>query len=571
MMGSYVDTRIESFPRGADLLPGFRACVHDALWLLARQWQLGELDGSDAGTPITARLVTRATPVVAWQPGNKAPAAYTDQAPLEALAESDGMPLPWRDRVAAGLRLVRDLRRAGVDPKPLVVRYPLGIPDPAVDPDADPDAHATSSVTPDEVVATASVTAGRVPDPDVVAGIIDAQLDAMVAASGRPDSRAVFQSWRKRWATIQPHPSGAWQPQNLEYELAVAVADQAAPAYTAPDFKGGALDWFAFDVVHAAETEVAKATTPAAAQPTVTTTIPVPVTFHGSPVGRYWQLEDARIDLGALDTYPTEIGKLLLAEFSACFAGDWYRLPVRVPYGCAVHVDALVTCDTFGVATLVPDASAASGPRPWRMYEHSGSADGSWVLVPPVLAGTLESEPVEEVAFVRDPAADMVWGIERTVSNAVGQPVRRSEDLGRQGRVVPPDPRAAAPDAWMWRLQTTVPENWIPFLPTRGRGLNDDYLLVQGTMIRYRRTAATLASVPILPASLMLRDGLTLPERTVPREGVSVRRTRRTARWADGSRVSWWSRRAIIGHGEASSGLANDGLHPDGSTLALGQ
>src|SRR5205807_670693 len=124
----------------------------------------------------------------------------------------------------------------------------------------------------------------------------------------------------------------------------------------------------------------------------------------------------------------------------------------------------------------------------WRMYEHSvaeGQADGSWLLVPPVLASSSDSAPVEEVLLVRDPAADLCWGIERIVTNAVGRPVRRSEDLTAQSRDSAPDPR----------------------------------------------------------------------------EGLPFRRIRRRARGAGGNSTRWWSRQTTVGHGEASSGLAYDGLH----------
>jgi hypothetical protein len=211
------------------------------------------------------------------------------------------------------------------------------------------------------------------------------------------------------------------------------------------------------------------------------------------------------------------------------------------------------------------------------MFEHApapgATADGTWLLVPPVLAPPMRSAPVEEVVLVRDPAADLGWGIESVVTNAVGRAVRRGDDLRAQGRVSDPDPRAGLADTWIWRLATTVPENWIPFVPTSGRGPNDDYLLVQGAMLRYTRTAAgAVQAVPVLPASLQLRPGGTLPEREIPREGVSLRRLRTLARWVDGSRAQWWSRRRTVGHGEASSGLAYDGLHPTSEDpQALGQ
>ena len=362
----------------------------------------------------------------------------------------------------------------------------------------------------------------------------------------------------------------------------MATAEPAAPVYSATRFGGGTLDWYSFDTTAAPGNPVAAAAR-AAAMATVTsttTTVPVVAGFRGAPVGRYWQLEDARTDLGAIDTFPTELTSLLLAEFTACFAGDWYRLPVRVPYGSAVHIDALVSTDTFGVATLVPGASTRQGPRPWRMYEHSSAVEGSsrdeddgWLLVPPLAVPTLDSAPVEEVVLLRDPAADLAWGIEHIVTNAVGRPVRRSEDLLAQGRGATPDTRDGLPDAWVWRLATSVPENWIPLLPTRGRAADDDYTLVQGAMLRYTRSQdGTLAAVPVLPASLLLRAGLLLPEREVPREGMSIRRVRLLARAGDGSTVRWTSWQATLGHGQGSSGLAYDGLHTAASNpVSLGQ
>ncbi len=573
MASAVIHNRLEGHTRGTDLLPGLQARVHDALWLLARQRQLGELDGLDAGTPIGAALVARSVPLASWQPAGGEIAAYDGSTPLEALVESDGEPLPWRDRVAAGLRLARALRRAGVTPASLIAAHPLGVPDSAVDPDFNVEAHATSAVTPDEVIAVGIVTADRVVDPDAVAAAYDGDIDALVKATGGEPARAVLTEWRTWWASRTASRPGAWQPGELSYSLSASTSDPALPVFRAERFAGGALDWHAFDVAPGPGGAGAEPTAPVAV---TTRAVPTPLTFHGAPVGRYWQLEDARTDLGALDTYPTELAKLLIAEFTACFAGNWYRLPNRVPYGSATRIEALVSTDTFGISTLVPAATAASGPRPWRMYEHSpaeGTADGSWLLVPPVLAASMDSAAVEEVFLVRDLAADLAWGVEHIVTNAVGRPVQRSEDLSAQGRVPEPDPRDGLAGAWVWRLATTVHENWIPLLPTRGRADNDDYLLVQGSMLRYERAAdGTLTPTPILPAGILLRDMRTLAEREIPREGLSFWRSRRLARWPDGRRVQWFSRAISVGHGQASSGLAYDGLHVTSTNAdALGQ
>ena len=41
--------RLEGRPRTTDFDRALRAEVRDPLWLLTRQWQLGEFTGSDAG------------------------------------------------------------------------------------------------------------------------------------------------------------------------------------------------------------------------------------------------------------------------------------------------------------------------------------------------------------------------------------------------------------------------------------------------------------------------------------------------------------------------------------------
>ena len=43
--------RLEPGARSDDESVGLEARIHDPLWLLGRQWQLGEFHGSDGGSP----------------------------------------------------------------------------------------------------------------------------------------------------------------------------------------------------------------------------------------------------------------------------------------------------------------------------------------------------------------------------------------------------------------------------------------------------------------------------------------------------------------------------------------
>ena len=48
--------RLEARPRGTDLSQSLKAQVRDPLWLLCRQWQMGEFEGDDCGTPVYSDL-----------------------------------------------------------------------------------------------------------------------------------------------------------------------------------------------------------------------------------------------------------------------------------------------------------------------------------------------------------------------------------------------------------------------------------------------------------------------------------------------------------------------------------
>ena len=54
--------RLEPQGRDADLKPGVEARLHDPLWLLTRQWQLGELDGEAGGSAIGRPRAVRGRP-----------------------------------------------------------------------------------------------------------------------------------------------------------------------------------------------------------------------------------------------------------------------------------------------------------------------------------------------------------------------------------------------------------------------------------------------------------------------------------------------------------------------------
>ena len=59
--------RLEGRPRSVDFTRALRAEVRDGLWMLTRQWQMGEFHGDDAGSPVLARVQVSQAPLSGFQ------------------------------------------------------------------------------------------------------------------------------------------------------------------------------------------------------------------------------------------------------------------------------------------------------------------------------------------------------------------------------------------------------------------------------------------------------------------------------------------------------------------------
>jgi hypothetical protein len=68
-----------------------RAEVRDPLWFLTRQWQFGEVEGDDAGSPIDARIAYETAPLDGYRSGADI-LPYDGKTPLEARVEGEAVP-----------------------------------------------------------------------------------------------------------------------------------------------------------------------------------------------------------------------------------------------------------------------------------------------------------------------------------------------------------------------------------------------------------------------------------------------------------------------------------------------
>jgi hypothetical protein len=262
------------------------------------------------------------------------------------------------------------------------------------------------------------------------------------------------------------------------------------------------------------------------------------------PSPRYWEMEDSKTDFGKLDIQPNDLSKLLLAEFVLLFSNDWCLLPLELETATFARVRGLLVTDVFGDQTLIrsADRGRESDWQRWSMFRLSGDDDPNpGLLLPPALSATTIAPALEEVHFLRDEMANMVWAVEHRIASALCDPF--DPEIG----VVAPTLPAVANAGALYRLGSWVPPNWRPFVPAHVPGSNRS--------IRLQR--ARLPDQPARPAGVVLdvASPYFIAEEEVPRAGRMITRGFRRARWIDGTPHLWLSRTSNIGRGQGSSGL----------------
>ena len=562
--------RLEPDSTTGDPAPGAEARLADPAWLLGRQWQLGELIGEDAGSVVSVTVGSRALPITAWAPLDETSVGLNGvnwrpwhrSAVLEELVQDVpalGLGAGLRARAEAGAQLLDLLTDAGEDAlaATLAGSYPLTLPPDPLSPE-----EPVPGETDEERLARLAIVAARdaldpqakrllrvlggaIPDGGAIAAALAEGDPAWLADAADLDAtRAVLAGWIA-WVDGAAGSGGAWSTERLEYRFALrfgAGADQVVLRGT--QFGAAQVRWSDLEWMPGVAADIPDGAPPGDAIESTSTMLATPLRFPGMPADRYWQLEDGRVDLGAIEAQPTDLARLCLAEFAMTSGDDWLVAPVDGLLGAVNQVLTVRLTDDFGDSS---DVAALAEPG-FTMFQ-AASSEGQLlpgVVLPPVAAGMLVGPPVEEVLFLRDEMANMAWAIEQTVQGRSGDPRPRGSEPQP-----PPDPWPAdlGPEERVYRLQTAVPGHWIPLIPialSPGR-----VALRKGALLRDER--------PMLPDGVTLAPTpLTFPGEELPREGVHLRAVPVLARRADGSYARWCAYRVRTGRGEAASRLAWD-------------
>ncbi len=569
--------RLEGRPRTHNFDKAMKAEVRDALWMLTKQWQMGEFLADDAGSPVAAKIHISSSQLSQYQAAQHPTQPYEKNIPMEVKAEQKKIPFTrLKNKVSIDLRLQMGkywlslIKSQGLNYElEFLKEYKFELPAKSRSTDfiyAHP-----------EVWKTYSAISGRCMDgyallEKLLAGALAA--NQIVNAGADVDALNTlgtgFLAWYKNmFYQPEEEQNDAWLPDRMEYQFNCKASSSIdEKSLTATEYYHGHLDWYSFNI----ETKSVASASPDK-EPVTDSFLPAHVQFEGMPDTRWWKFEDGKTSFGDVKPSTVDISKLLLIEFGLVFANDWFMVPFNLAVGSLANVEGLTVKNNFGETIWIKPTEADGKPEDkWSVFKMKSSKQDNSLFLAPAAIKVHESDVKEEIMMIRDEVANMVWGIEQTVELATG-PGDRGAEVGLRTRQfqqkqvnenpIPENAPYAAPV--FYQAMTEVPEHWIPFVPVHVEGDNREVQLQRASMLRIIESD-TLAPVKIKPHTSILREGLDeavptpfyIHEEEVPRMGLRVTQSFQRTRWINGEVYVWLGMKKLTGRGEGSSGLAFD-------------
>jgi hypothetical protein len=345
--------RLEPAQPATNLDRGFRVELADPLWLLGRQWQLGEHQGEDASSPVQVLFGVSRTPI---DPYGGDPAYDPQTTPPEAIVESEA-----GDWWTPGRRIRLGLE-AGV--------------------------HLTAAQRADPTLLLAGLPAPH--------HLFDGRgLDGLAIWTRRVelglDGHAVF-------AEVPADPIDLWDPAELEYEATFTCAGRNLAMRR---HGGGDVDWWSVD---------SDGPLPAPAQASEQLElIASRLRYPGAPLPRWWAIEDAAVDVGGFAPDRSHFPTMLLIDLVVSHSDDWFTFPVVGRAGTVVMLHGVRVRDSFGDEW--PLAVPGDG---WTLF-HVDGLDPSSLVLWPAVASPLSGEPLEDVILGVDEDSNLLLAFERRV------------------------------------------------------------------------------------------------------------------------------------------------------------
>jgi len=586
-LGTY--ERMEPRSRKREFHETMRGEVHDPLWILTQQWRVGEFNAEDAGTVVKARIMLNSSKLDLFQGPNSNIVDYDNNIPLEARVEQLPLVHDISSSIQLGTKWLKLLRKHGLGNSYdalFLGAFPM-----------------KESVKPEEKAHNESfqikkAMMGKTPDGVQIASYFNGSNNAKgltfeTMSVSSPDyaamdaAQADFTAW---YADLYMQPSSdemCWSDDRLEYSFKMSApnaADNGATedVFTAAEYQKGKLDWYSIDKTSDSRLDTAPTPTTLASTESITTEtntfIPNNISAKGLPTKEWWEMEDEGIDLANMLSRKNEISKLVLSQFAVNYSNDWFIIPHTREVGTINKVAALMTTDVFGKSLVINSAgNGLESWESWSMYHQDGDTTGNVSLLPPTVIKNVESEPIEQIVFLRDEMSNMVWAVEDIIPDDLGggRPGKDAfqelqeylSELYQYVSDTNPDNFQETTATVKFQLGTTVPENWIPFIPVAADG--SSIKLQRAAMSRFIKGLDLVHTDNIVrPRTALLSKGIddNLPykihEEEVLKAGIVITTHYQRTRWFDGSNYVWLGRKKKTGRGTGESGLIFDQIIP---------
>lgn len=614
---------LETRTREGDITDALRFRVYDPLWMLSRQWQLGEFRGNNAGTAMSVRCKVRQSPMLRFKGFEKEgsnPASKNNEQwktmrvipPIEPdyeRIERSITPIVRVESAAYFMDLaenspeypeISDRRNLN---KQMCASFPLSL-------DYDTDEFCGRSSVPSDAVQAFTMHSNT-------------RLERLLAAFGEKafDGFALYENLSAMLKTDQAEFVGgitkalatnyvhwfsnrylsntpcSWDTKSLGYDVCVETPEYR---YGNGSYTGGRLSWYSLDLYgQASNVGTSKVTT--------IKSLPTLATYPGAPNKRLWQFEDRKVFMGN-STGMQAKGNVAFLQYATMYGNDWMVFPLQTEFGQLLEVENIRVYDTFGIRTDIKTMAGTRDGGVWQMftnavngklYTHFAGTPG--LLFTPSFPRTLEGEPLEQVNLLRDEMANMVWGVETRIEDGCGSSMdakllasdveqfvedtyqeeveiaRHSVEMEPGGQVRITSGRKAD---FKYQVMNSVPYNWIPFVPQHIKSEKDqrlykdflggrEVILRRGKMPVFfgeRYTSVRPLSSILQVKPVVLENGkvgeepLFINEEEVQGIGTQIVKNCQRARWLGGKTYTWMGYSRQIRYTQANSGLAFDNL-----------
>lgn len=570
--------RLEGRPRTHHFDRALKAEVRDALWMLTKQWQMGEFKGDDAGSPINAKIKIKSSEITQFKSGNNNYMPLDKLIPMETLVERKKIPFE-RNKTKINL----DIRlQLGNYWKKLLKASELNYFDrylgqyQIIVPDRTPETDYLYAHK-DELQQWKAASGRCMDGYELYLSILRGNSASYEISVSNPlhfselDTLGeIFMKWfKKNFNQPEEIEGNSWLPDRLEYKFSCnSQTSEGDIELIAEEYYHGHLDWHAFDLNKKESTDgniVPKNY--------IDSFIPTQVEFDGMPNKRWWKFEDHKTSFGDINPSTTDLSKLLLIEFGLIFANDWFIIPFMLPIGSISEIKGLTVTDNFGDIFWIESTEKVDQQNlDWSMFKQKSLNPNSKMFLCPSAKKVQESEPYEGVYFLKDEMANMVWAVEKTIPTITGKG-GVGKEYALQTQIYHQELSGGSNESQVpykanvfYKAMTEVPENWIPFIPVHANGHNRKIQLQRASNIRIIQGSDVIPE-KIKPLTSILREGLDetdtlkpyfVHEEEVPRSGIQVQQKFERTRWLNGEVYVWLGMKKKTGAGEGSSGLLFD-------------